>query len=272
MKSTVKKIAEQLKNKYYGKYRGLVADNMDPEKRGRLKLQVPSLMGESVSGWALPCMPYGGLEDQGLFIIPDVDAQVWVEFEAGDINLPIWTGTFWREQEIPEEAAVTEQPTTRLLKTSSGHRLQFDDASDEEKIILHHSNDAEILMDENGSISLTDAQGSQAILDAQNQEIMIKDSNGNHVTMSSSGIVVEDANGNSINMNSSGITVEGAQVVIEGSQISLGGPGGEPLIKGQSFLSLFMTHIHTSSPTGGPTTPPIPQGEMSTLSTKVTSS
>ena len=61
---------------------------------------------------------------------------------------------------------------------------------------------------------------------------------------------------------------KGQKIVVQGSQVMLGGEGGEPVIKGQSFLSLFMTHIH---PTGaGPSGPPVPQGEMSTLSMKVT--
>ena len=63
---------------------------------------------------------------------------------------------------------------------------------------------------------------------------------------------------------------EAPKIVLKGSQVHLGDEGGEPVIKGQSFLSLFATHIHTVAPVvGGPTSPPIPQGEMSTLSTTV---
>ncbi len=268
MKSVVKKIAQQINNTYYGKYRGFVVDNQDPENLGRIKLKVPSLLGETVSGWALPCVPFAGI-DQGLYLIPEIDSQIWVEFEAGDLNLPIWTGMFWRTDELPEEAQTTEQ-TSRLLKTPAGHRLQFDDEDGSEKIILHHSADAEIVMDDNGSILLTDSADNKVIMDAENQSIIIDDANGNQLTMDSSGIVVEDSNGNKITMDSGGITVEGMQVVVTGSQVMLGGQGGEPLIKGQTFLTLFATHMHTSSPTGGPTSPPIPQGEMSSLSTKVT--
>ena len=87
------------------------------------------------------------------------------------------------------------------------------------------------------------------------------------MTLTASGTTVEDSNGNKIEMAGSGITVKGTQIVLEGSQVMLGGAGGEPLIKGQSFLTLFMTHVH---PTGvGPSGPPIPQGELSSLSTKV---
>lgn len=269
MESVIANINEQVQSKYFGKYRGFVVDNQDPDKLGRLKVQIPSVLGETVTGWALPCLPYGGLSDQGLFMVPEVDAQVWVEFEAGDLNLPIWTGCFWRPEDVPEEAA-KDEPTTRLLKTPSGHRLQFDDASGEEKITLYHSAEAQVLMDENGSIALTDANGSQLTLDVEGGRILIEDNNGNSIDMSSSGIQVEDANGNKIAMASSGITVEGTQVVVKGSQVMLGGQGGEPLIKGQTFLSLFATHMHTCTAPGAPTSPPIPQGEMSSLSTKVT--
>ena len=91
--------------------------------------------------------------------------------------------------------------------------------------------------------------------------------------MNDSGITVEDLRGNRIEMNGSGITVDSEQqILVRGSQVHLGGLGGEQVIKGQSFLSLFMTHKHTVAPlVGGPTSPPIPQGEMSTLSTKVMS-
>ena len=85
------------------------------------------------------------------------------------------------------------------------------------------------------------------------------------------GTTVQDANGNKIEMTASGVSVKAsATVTVEGSAVMLGGQGGEPVIKGTSFLTLFATHIH---PTGmGPSGPPIPQGEMSSLSSKVMSS
>ncbi len=78
MEDVIRQIAEQQQQRYYGKYRGFVVDNQDPEKRGRLKLTIPSVLGESQTGWALPCLPFGGLANQGLFMIPEVGAQMWV--------------------------------------------------------------------------------------------------------------------------------------------------------------------------------------------------
>jgi len=270
MEETLIRLARHIDEKQYGKYRGIVVDNKDPQKRGRLKLHIPSVLADQDSDWALPCLPYGGFDQQGMFMVPQVEAQVWVEFEEGDIHRPIWVGTFWQqESDVPEDAA-REEPTTRMLQTKSGHILQFDDEEGEEQFRLFHPADAEMIIDKNGTISLTDTSGAVLIMDAENNEIIVEDANGNIMTMDSSGTKVEDSNGNVIEMAAAGITAEAPKIVIKGSQVHLGDEGGEPVIKGQSFLSLFATHIHTVAPVvGGPTSPPIPQGEMSTLSTTV---
>ncbi|MHC4180871.1 MAG: phage baseplate assembly protein V [Planctomycetota bacterium] len=270
MEQALVQVARRQQRRYFGKYRGFVADNEDPEQRGRLKLRLPSILGSEVSGWALPCLPFGGLANQGFFLVPDVDAQVWVEFEEGNPDQPIWTGTFWQQSGDPPEEAAKTPPTTRVLRTPSGHVLQFDDAEGEEQIRLHHPTEAELLVDPEGTVSLTDKAGSKLTLDAAGNKAILEDSNGNTLTMDSGGTVIEDANGNKIEMAASGITVKGTRILIEGSAVAVGGQGGEPLIKGTSFLSLFMTHMHTCTAPGSPSSPPIPQGEMSTLTTKTT--
>ena len=73
--------------KFYGKYRGQVSDVSDPKRIGRLRAKVPAVLGSTDSGWALPCMPYGGL-GVGMFNVPPVGAGVWVEFEGGDPSYP----------------------------------------------------------------------------------------------------------------------------------------------------------------------------------------
>ncbi len=80
--------------KFYGKYRGLVIENIDPEQIGRVLLQVPDVLGEIPSTWAMPCVPAAGIQS-GCFIVPPIGSQVWVEFEQGDADYPIWTGGFW---------------------------------------------------------------------------------------------------------------------------------------------------------------------------------
>lgn len=80
--------------RFYGKYRGLVVENIDPEQIGRVLVQVPDVLGETPSSWAMPCVPAAGIQS-GCFIVPPIGSQVWVEFEQGDPDYPIWTGGFW---------------------------------------------------------------------------------------------------------------------------------------------------------------------------------
>jgi len=272
MSTAVNNTVRQVQQKFYGKYRAFVTNNDDPEQRGRLQVRVPSVFGQQDTFWALPCLPFGGLAEQGLFMIPEVSSQVWIEFEEGNKDFPIWTGVFWQPSEsIPSEAKKSP-PTTRIIKTPSGHVLQFDDESGAEKIRLAHVKGSELSIDEEGTVNLTDQNGSQLTLDASNNSVTLEDSNGNKLLMDSSGTVVSDVNGNEITMAAGQLTVKGQMITIEGSQVAVGGAGGEPLIKGTSFLSLFATHMHTCTAPGSPTSPPIPQGEMSTLTTKTTAS
>jgi hypothetical protein len=97
---------------YHGKYRGTVLDNLDLLMMGRLMVKVPAVPG-SLLNWALPCTPYAG-PDVGFFMMPPIGANVWVEFEGGDPNWPIWSGCFWGEGELPGYG----NPMTKLIQTS----------------------------------------------------------------------------------------------------------------------------------------------------------
>ena len=68
----------------------------------------PGWLGdEVVTGWAMPCVPYGGSVDLGFTFIPEVKAGVWIEFEEGDLEFPLWVGTFWSKPGGKSEAPVT---------------------------------------------------------------------------------------------------------------------------------------------------------------------
>ena len=114
--------------RFYGKYRGVVADNVDPTKSGRLQVSVPAVMGDAPV-WAMPCVPYAG-SSVGLFLMPDVGTGVWVEFEAGDPNHPIWVGCFWGVGQIDAADAV---PTVKFLKTTTV-TIRIDDLAGELEI------------------------------------------------------------------------------------------------------------------------------------------
>lgn len=83
--------------KYYGKYKATVINNIDPEMRGRLLLSIPSVLGIVPSTWAEPCTPLAGPTGppMGVYMVPPPGAGVWVEFEEGNPDRPIWVGGRW---------------------------------------------------------------------------------------------------------------------------------------------------------------------------------
>jgi hypothetical protein len=98
---------------FWGKYRGKVENNIDPMQLGRLQVSVPSVLGDGRLSWAMPCVPYAG-SGVGFFMIPPTNANVWVEFEGGNLDHPIWSGCFWGTGEVPATPAVPQQ---KVIKT-----------------------------------------------------------------------------------------------------------------------------------------------------------
>ena len=93
--------------KFYGKYRGMVISNIDPMQQGRLMVQVPDVGGLIPGTWAMPCVPIAGIQN-GMFALPIPGSGVWIEFEQGDPDYPIWVGGFWGSAaEVPALALLT---------------------------------------------------------------------------------------------------------------------------------------------------------------------
>lgn len=97
---------------YFGKYRGKVENNIDPMMLGRVQVSAPAVLGDELS-WAMPCVPYAG-SGVGLFAVPPNRANVWVEFEGGDPDHPIYSGCFWGVGEMP---ATPADPMIKMWKT-----------------------------------------------------------------------------------------------------------------------------------------------------------
>lgn len=132
----IEQMLARQRSQYFGKYRGRVVDNYDPNKKGRLKVTIPQVLGE-VAVWAMPCVPYAGPE-LGFYTMPEVDAGVWVEFEAGDPSFPVWVGCFWNDGDIPDADA---KPSIKFFRTNK-FRLRIDD--DEGEILIENDSGSEI--------------------------------------------------------------------------------------------------------------------------------
>lgn len=128
--------ALETRTHYYGKYRGTVVDNVDPLKRGRLRVTVPSVLGV-VEVWAVPCVPYAG-PSLGFYAMPEVGTGAWIEFEAGDLSYPIWVGFFWAENDVDQ---ADSDPKIKFLKTKK-FKLRIDDSTGE--IIIENDSGSQI--------------------------------------------------------------------------------------------------------------------------------
>lgn len=143
---------------FYGKYRGVVTDTQDPLSLGRLRARVPDVTGEQECGWAMPCVPFAG-DGTGFFALPKEGAGVWMEFEHGDPDYPIWTGCFWgTSSEVPGKAA-SDPERKRVLRSPGGHSITFEDSDGGGGITLEASGGQKITIGSNG-IEINAGRGS----------------------------------------------------------------------------------------------------------------
>jgi phage baseplate assembly protein gpV len=156
-------LLERLRTRFYGKYRGIVSDT--DASTMRIKAIVPAVLGETSTGWCLPCVPYAG-SGTGFAFLPEVGSGVWIEFEGGDVSYPIWVGGYWREGEFPADAT----DDVRVIVTSAPHKVEFDDSQ--------------------GSITISDPNGNTITLDSSG--ITLANGGSISVVVSSSSVSVND--------------------------------------------------------------------------------
>ena len=146
-------LLERLRTRFYGKYRGIVSD-IDASTM-RIKAKVPSVLGETTTGWCMPCVPYAG-PDVGIAFLPESGSGVWIEFEGGDVSYPIWTGGYWREGEVPADAA----DHVKVIVTTQKQKIEFDD--DQGSITVSDNNGNTVTLDSSG-ITLTNSQSTVVV-------------------------------------------------------------------------------------------------------------
>jgi uncharacterized protein involved in type VI secretion and phage assembly len=144
---------------FYGKYRGLVSDNRDPMMLGRVRARVPDVLGDAESGWAMPCAPFGGGQT-GFFAVPTTGAGVWIEFEHGDPDYPIWSGAWWGSvADMPPVLLVPPGPSGKVMvRTEGGHSILLDDTPGIGGITLETAGGQKIVLNALG-VEITNGQG-----------------------------------------------------------------------------------------------------------------
>jgi uncharacterized protein involved in type VI secretion and phage assembly len=151
--------------KYYGKYRGLVLNNIDPMQLNRLQVQVPDVAGLLPATWAMPCVPVAGTQN-GIVALPMIGSGVWVEFEQGNPDYPIWVGCFWGSAaELPVLAHATPPGLQAItLQTTLQNGLTVSDlAGPSGGIMLKSATGATLIVNDTG-IYIQNGKGASIVM------------------------------------------------------------------------------------------------------------
>lgn len=264
-------------SRFYGIYVAIVEDVADPNNMGRIRVQVPALGQRRAPAdlWARPAV-FGGSEGTGVFFTPNVADVVWVSFEAGNPDKPVYFGGFMGNGKAAPEF---DSYLKRGFKTPAGHYVRVSDDEDDQHITMSASNGAYATMNKDGDLLLSSAEGSYINLSAKDMSTTIHDIGGALLTMKDGEATLVSSDGMVVKVGASGVTIiSGKDAVINASgnitlksgTVDIGDGASEPLVLGNKFMSFFNQHTHASAM--GPTAPPIVPMTQLQLSMKVKTS
>ncbi len=208
---TDQKIWEVIENRIFGVVVGVVTNNQDPDELGRVKINLPWLSEDYESDWIRIASFMAGTERGGWFL-PEVEDEVLVAFEHGDVRFPYVIGSLWNGQDVPPETNNDGENNIRLIKTRSGHVIKFDDTDGSEKIevidktgnnsIIIDSSENKITIQSDGDLELVAQQG-KIKFDAESIEFQssaeIKIEAGSDANVEASGTMT--IKGQTVNIN-----------------------------------------------------------------------
>jgi uncharacterized protein involved in type VI secretion and phage assembly len=146
--------------RYSGKYRGTVVDNVDPMFLGRLLVQVPDVSNVLPSTWATPCLPFAGIQS-GFYAVPAIGSGVWIEFEQGDADYPIWVGCYWGTAGDVPALALAGPPGLQVvcIQTTGQNTLLVSDVPGPTGGILLKSSTGALISISDVGITISNGQG-----------------------------------------------------------------------------------------------------------------
>jgi uncharacterized protein involved in type VI secretion and phage assembly len=151
--------------RFYGKYRGQVLENVDPLETGRLLVQVPDVANFLPSSWATPCLPYAGIQS-GLFVVPEIGSTVWIEFEQGNPDHPIWVGCFWGSgAEVPAMALAAPGVPQMVIQTPLQNTLLISDVPGPTGGILLKTTSGAFISIADTGITISNGQGATIVME-----------------------------------------------------------------------------------------------------------
>ncbi|MEK4851465.1 phage baseplate assembly protein V [Paenibacillus sp. FSL H7-0756] len=205
------------------------ANHADKPGPGRVKVKIP-LMGMPESNWARMASWMAGKE-RGAFCLPEVEDEVLVAFENGDVNRPYIIGSLWNGKDIPPETNKDGKNNIRLFKSRSGHVLQFADTKGEESITLTSAKGHVIKLDDKGGaeqIHISDKSGkNRIILDSKANKVSvsagadIEISAGGKLSLSAKSIAMKSSAGTTIEASAGMEVKAAASMTIKGSVVNI---------------------------------------------------
>ncbi len=239
---------------------GVVTNNRDPDGLGRVKVKLPWLGDDVESTWARVAAPMAG-QGRGFFYLPEVNDEVLVAFEHGDVNRPYVLGALWNGRDSPPEGTGGDavdgsgQVVQRIIKTRAGHLVVLDDTAG------------------GGGITIQDRAGNKIVVDTGSNAMQVK---------AQGDITIEGTTG--VTVKSSGpVTVKGTpKATVDAAQVELVEGARHPLVYGDELLTylaqvvaMYQSHMHPGQMAGpvpvtpAPPVPPLPTPTPALISMKV---
>jgi hypothetical protein len=255
---------EQMFGRYYGTYRAIVEDVVDPEGRGRVRLKIPVLgqVKASPDLWAVPVWP-GASGGHGIFFSPVVGDVVWVQFESGDPNRPLLVGGMTAKAKMPAELASPEA-LRRGIRTPGGHWIRFSDDPADLHLTISTAGGGYASMDKDGNVIVSNKNGSHLYLNAKDGQTTVMDETGSMVSMVDGKISLVAKDGSAISISDKVqvlakgdvVLTAGGKVSIKAGSVDVGDAATQQAVLGTAMLALYNSHTHVGN-LGAPTSPPV---------------